>query len=164
MIDFASVFEVGWIDVLIIAFALYLVYRTFVKKAEPEPSPPKQLPPIEKRDFTVKELIEFNGVSNERILMAICGKVYDVTRGKSFYGPGAAYGKLAGHDATRALGTMDIENVKDVDDDTSDMTVSEMDDAKEWAERLSYKYPFVGRLIKEGEERHDYNGELAALT
>lgn len=46
------------------------------------------LPPMEKRDFTLEELKEYNGVSNPRILIAVNGKVFDVTRGKGFYGPG----------------------------------------------------------------------------
>lgn len=46
------------------------------------------LPPMKKRDFTVQELLEFDGVKNERVLLAVCGKVFDVTKGKSFYGPG----------------------------------------------------------------------------
>lgn len=46
------------------------------------------LPPLEKQDFTLEELKEYNGVSNPRILIAVNGKVFDVTRGKGFYGPG----------------------------------------------------------------------------
>lgn len=48
------------------------------------------LPPMKKRDFTVKELLQFDGIKNERVLLAVCGKVFDVTKGKSFYGPGLA--------------------------------------------------------------------------
>lgn len=49
---------------------------------------PTELPPMKKRDFTVTELREYDGVKNERILLAVNGKVFDVTnRGKDFYGP-----------------------------------------------------------------------------
>ncbi|VDO80778.1 unnamed protein product [Onchocerca flexuosa] len=33
------------------------------------------LPPMKKRDFTVEQLLPFDGVRNERILIALCGKV-----------------------------------------------------------------------------------------
>uniref|UniRef100_A0A0E9WU06 Membrane-associated progesterone receptor component 1 n=1 Tax=Anguilla anguilla TaxID=7936 RepID=A0A0E9WU06_ANGAN len=46
------------------------------------------LPKLKKRDFTLSELEEYNGATNPRILMAVNGKVFDVTRGKKFYGPG----------------------------------------------------------------------------
>lgn len=43
---------------------------------------------MKRRDFTVAELREYDGVKNERILLSVNGKVFDVTnRGKSFYGP-----------------------------------------------------------------------------
>lgn len=34
---------------------------------------------------------------------------YDVTEGKSFYGPDGGYHMFAGHDCTRCLGTMDLK-------------------------------------------------------
>lgn len=51
-----------------------------------EPSPP----PMKKRDFTLKELKELGDGTREdgRILVAVNGKVYDVTKGKRFYGSG----------------------------------------------------------------------------
>ncbi|VDK18744.1 unnamed protein product [Anisakis simplex] len=145
--DFASVFEIGLTDVLIIVFLICIVYRLLIRKTE-TPNPevqPASLPPMPKRDFTVDELLEYNGTDNERILMAICDKVYDVTMGKQFYGPDGPYGKLAGHDATRALATMDVGLVKDQHDDISDLKDYELNEAKEWAERLScmfYRHPY----------------------
>lgn len=41
------------------------------------------------RTYTPKTLEPFNGVDGRRILLAIKGVVYDVTAGRSFYGPGA---------------------------------------------------------------------------
>ena len=40
------------------------------------------------RTFTPKTLEPFNGKDGGRILLAIKGKVFDVTAGRSFYGPG----------------------------------------------------------------------------
>lgn len=66
-------------------------------------------------------------------------QIYEVTNGKAFYGPGSAYGDLAGKDVTRALGSMDVKLVRDEYDDYADMAQDELQDAKEWAERLSRK-------------------------
>jgi hypothetical protein len=60
-----------------------------------------------------------------------------VTQGRGFYGPGSDYGALAGHDATRALGTLNIELVSDKEDNHEGMTEAELQDAEDWAERLS---------------------------
>jgi len=49
------------------------------------------------------ELSEFDGKKNKRILMGIRGRVYDVTAGAHFYGPGGPYGNFAGRDASRGL-------------------------------------------------------------
>ena len=44
---------------------------------------------MKKRDMTIAELREFDGIKNDgRILMAVNGYIFDVTRGKKFYGPG----------------------------------------------------------------------------
>ena len=48
---------------------------------------------MSKRDFTPKQLKPFDGIKSEdnpegRILIGVLGKVYDMTKGKSFYGPG----------------------------------------------------------------------------
>ncbi len=41
-------------------------------------------------DITLEELLKFDGSDPARpILFAVQGRVYDVTEGKSFYGPGA---------------------------------------------------------------------------
>ena len=46
-------------------------------------------PEIEPRDFTLKELLEFDGSDpNKPILVALNGNVYDVTVSKAMYGPG----------------------------------------------------------------------------
>jgi len=49
---------------------------------------------------------------------------------------GGPYGALAGHDGTRALGTMQVNAVKDEYDDHSDMTADDLNDAKDWEDRF----------------------------
>ena len=48
----------------------------------------KAPPPMEKRDFNLEELKPYNGVEQTRILIAVNGKVFDVTKGHNNYGPG----------------------------------------------------------------------------
>jgi membrane-associated progesterone receptor component len=44
---------------------------------------------MKKRDFTLKELRKYDGTGPDgRVLLAVLGKIYDMTKGKRFYGPG----------------------------------------------------------------------------
>lgn len=172
-----SVFEVSFTDFLAVIGLAYFIYWMFFKKTNKEETPKDILPPMQKRDFNVQELRDYDGVKEKRILLALLGnvksssfqekfwfflvkrekivdelqcrsvslhklsicadvdlglQVYDVSRAKQFYGPGGPYHSFAGHDATRALATGDVKAVKDAEDDTSDLTPSEVDDAKNW--------------------------------
>ena len=66
---------------------------------------------------------------------------------------GGPYAVLAGHDATRGLATMSAEPdaVKNVDDDLSDLSPGQLSQAREWDQTFSYKYEFIGKLLKAGE-------------
>lgn len=50
------------------------------------------LPRMKRRDFSLEQLREFDGARNPRILLAVNGKVFDVTKGSKFYGPGETAG------------------------------------------------------------------------
>lgn len=72
----------------LIAFLLYKIVRSSSDVSTPSAPPEPQLPKIRK-DFTVQELKEFDGNQPDgRVLVAVNGSVYDVTKGKRFYGPG----------------------------------------------------------------------------
>ncbi len=52
---------------------------------------PKSHPPtVIFETFTPKTLAKFDGKDDGRVLLAINGTVFDVTAGKSFYGPGSS--------------------------------------------------------------------------
>ncbi|ONL94622.1 BTB/POZ domain-containing protein NPY2 [Zea mays] len=56
------------------------------------------------RLWMVEELSVYNGTNEELpILLAILGSVFDVTKGRSHYGPGGGYHHFAGRDASRAF-------------------------------------------------------------
>lgn len=64
---------------------------------------------IEFVSYTPKTLALFDGTGSEqspdgsKILLAINGKVFDVSSGRNFYGPGGPYGNFAGRDASRGM-------------------------------------------------------------
>ncbi|KAG0344769.1 hypothetical protein BGZ54_005756, partial [Gamsiella multidivaricata] len=78
---------VNWILAAVLG---YISYNYFSASAAPPPAAatrPKQ-PALVFKEYTPKELAAFDGRTAEtRILMAVQGKVFDVTRGRNFYGP-----------------------------------------------------------------------------
>lgn len=77
------------LNLSLLAVCGYLLYKIFSTKKPDSPVKSPQLPALKKRDFTLEQLKEYDGRGKEgRILMAVNGKVFDVTRGKRFYGPG----------------------------------------------------------------------------
>lgn len=95
-----------------------------------------------------------------RILLAIQGKVFDVTKGANFYGPGGPYGNFAGRDASRGMAkqSFDLEMLTPLDkpiDSLKDLTPMEVNNMREWVSHFSAKYTIVGELVDEGEEGDD---------
>lgn len=82
-------------------FLLYQILRGERPAAPAGEADPPPLPKMKRRDFTLEQLRPFNGVSDPRILMAVNGKVFDVTRARKFYGPGEGGG--CGTGPARAL-------------------------------------------------------------
>jgi membrane-associated progesterone receptor component len=148
------------VNVLLLGVCAFLLYK-IVKSRRQDPPKPREpdLPPMKKRDFTLEQLKEFDGQRTDgRILIAVNGKVFDVTRGKRFYGPGGPYGVFAGRDASRGLATFSLteEAIKDEYDDLSDLTAMQMDSVREWEMQFTEKYDLIGRLLKPGDEPADY--------
>ena len=67
---------------------LYKIVSGMRGSGTPPPKEP-ELPPLKKQDFTLEQLREFDGRGKDGgLLIAVNGKVFDVTKGKRFYGPG----------------------------------------------------------------------------
>ena len=120
-----------------------LFSRWFGKKNEPPPP----LPEAEERDYSLSELAAYDGSDPQKpLLVGIKGHVYDVGRGRSFYGPGGPYGMFAGKDCTRALAKVAFDpelftgNIEGLDQE-------ELDKLEEWIEMFEGKYRRVGRLL-----------------
>jgi membrane-associated progesterone receptor component len=109
--------------------------------------PERPLPRGEERDYTLDELRAFDGRDPEKpILFAVQGKVFDVTRGRDFYGPDGPYGLFAGKDCTRALAKMSFDPDECVGD-TSGLDAYELEKLEEWVLNFEAKYPVLGALV-----------------
>jgi membrane-associated progesterone receptor component len=97
-------------------------------------------------DITASQLSRYDGTNASLpILVAIRGKIYDVTSGKSFYGPGGSYAVFSGKDASRALAKMST-NSEDVVPDLDGLTDKEIGVLNDWDQKFAAKYPVVGRV------------------
>lgn len=77
------------LNLSLLCLCLFLLYKIVRGDKPPDMGEIEEpLPKLKKRDFTLAELKQYDGTENPRILMAVNGKVFDVTRGKKFYGPG----------------------------------------------------------------------------
>lgn len=97
------------------------------------------------RTFTPRTLLPNNGTKDKPVYLAVKGKVYDVTAGRNFYGPGGPYENFAGRDATRGLACQSFDEAmltKDLDgplDPCEDLTADQIENLNGWVERFDEK-------------------------
>jgi len=151
MLYFESFSYWDYIQLAIIAVLLYcigILLKQIFTPPKPiivNPAPPK--PPPVKRAWTRAELRAYNGTdATKPILMAVNGTVYDVSRGRQFYGPGGPYGLFAGRDASRALAKSSFEAVYLDDPCVDNLTADEKTTLTEWAGSYEHKYINMGWL------------------
>jgi len=157
---FISEMTANPINIALLMAIFYLLYKIFKSNDEPTPSIPSepQLPRMKKKDLTLTELAKYDGTGEDgRVLVGVLGKIYDVTKGKRFYGPGGPYSGFSGRDASRGLATFNVNAITDEYDDLSDLKPSEIEQVREWELQFSEKYDLVGKLIKPGEEPTFYS-------
>ncbi|CAH2091689.1 unnamed protein product [Euphydryas editha] len=143
---------------VIIVLLVYKIFRSRFGKTSVE-APTPELPKIRK-DMTVAELRQYDGTQPDgRVLVAVNGWIFDVTRGRRFYGPDGPYAAFGGKDASRGLATFSVTSTDKEYDDLSDLNSMEMESVKEWEAQFREKYDLVGRLLKPGEEPMNYSDE-----
>jgi Predicted heme/steroid binding protein len=78
------------VNIALVGVITFLVYKIVKSRQKiPEPIPESPALPKLRKDFTIEELKQYDGTGPDgRILVAVNGKVFDVTKGKRFYGPG----------------------------------------------------------------------------
>jgi len=144
----------------LVIFALYSSLRPRAKVVLPPPPPATVF-----KTFNPVTLQPYNGTNNMPIYFAVRGRVFDVSSGRNFYGPGGPYENFAGRDASRGLAfgsfdesmlTKDLEGPLDA---LSDLKEAEWDSLRGWEERFEEKYLIVGRLVAVGDEGKKGNGE-----
>lgn len=97
------------------------------------------------RLFTEEELKRYDGSEEgQPIYMAVKGVVFDVSRGKEFYGKDAPYSALVGKDSTRAVAKMSLDPA-DLTSDTTGLTEEQLESLDDIFEgTYKAKYPIVG--------------------
>lgn len=145
------------VNLLLISLAIFIVYLRLRPKAEMTlPKPP---PPIVFRTFTPPTLLPNNGENGSPVFLAVRGKVFDVTPGRNFYGPGGPYENFAGRDASRGLacGSFDVsmltEDLQGPLDTLADLDKEQMEALQGWEDRFNDKYLVVGELVPVGSEK-----------
>lgn len=98
-------------------------------------------------EISEQELKAFDGSdASKPIYVAIKGRVFDVSTGKSFYGPGGPYCMFSGKDASRALAKMS-KNEDDVCASLDGLSDKELGVLADWEKKFEAKYPMVGRVV-----------------
>ncbi|KAJ5683300.1 hypothetical protein N7462_006465 [Penicillium macrosclerotiorum] len=143
------------INLILVSLFVVLVYYHF--RPKPPVTLPRGPPPVVFRTYTPKTLIEFNGENDRPVFLAVRGRVFDVSPGRNFYGPGGPYENFAGRDASRGLAHQSFDEemlTKDLSaplDDLKDLDADQLENLQSWEERFSEKYLVVGKLVAEGD-------------
>mmetsp|Transcript_78460 Transcript_78460/g.227751 ORF Transcript_78460/g.227751 Transcript_78460/m.227751 type:complete len:213 (+) Transcript_78460:105-743(+) len=117
--------------------------------------------------YSSETLRRYNGEGGEgKILLAVWGRVFDVTSGSEFYAVGEGYHVFAGHDCTRAF-ALGSTKAKWLDRDLEGLSDAKLRHLNEtyWGTYVA-KYPVVGRLTDPPYDPAAYDayaGPIAAL-
>mmetsp|Transcript_11687 Transcript_11687/g.17152 ORF Transcript_11687/g.17152 Transcript_11687/m.17152 type:complete len:211 (+) Transcript_11687:113-745(+) len=100
-----------------------------------------------KEEWIQEELVPFDGGQDPDgpILIAANGVVYNVWKGRNFYGPGGEYAIFAGRDATRLLAKFRTEE-EDEESLKKPLTVAERATLQGYVYTFREKYEVVGKL------------------
>ncbi|TPX61195.1 hypothetical protein PhCBS80983_g01237 [Powellomyces hirtus] len=141
------------LDCALLLILVYLVKSVGTNQQSRIPPPQHPADPIVMRNYTPLELQAFSGKDGGRVYMAVFGDVYDVSAGRSFYGPGGPYENFAGRDASRGLSknSFDVEMLADPKgpiDKLQDLDDEERQTGREWAALFASKYIHIGSLVE----------------
>ncbi len=149
------------LNLLLAAIILYTLYA--ILRPAPKAVFAKEPPAVVFRTYTPRTLLPFDGRDGRPVFLAVRGRVFDVSAGRNFYGPGGPYENFAGRDASRGLASHSFDEemlTKDLDgplDPLDDLTPDQLDAVQGWEERFDSKYLVVGRLVSAA----DYEKENA---
>ena len=142
------------IIVLLICISIYILYVlnffetdkaiSNISKATNTKGPHFGDPSFTGQMFTREELAKHDA-NGSPILLAIMGRVYDVTKGKSYHA-GGSYPFFAGLDGTKAFATGEF-NEEGLIDDITELDHDSILSIADWVNTYDEEYIFVGRLI-----------------
>ena len=99
------------------------------------------------KELTLEEMRQYDGAHTEKpIYLSVKGTVFDVTKGKDFYGPDGAY-PFGGRECARALAKFSTEEA-DLTDNLEGCSLAELDALGDWIGRFHAKYSIVGRITR----------------
>jgi len=129
--------------------AAVLLANIFLHRSSSEGSRRRTKPlviPPGKVEFTAAEVAQFDGKGpdNEPILTIIDGLVYDLQKGREFYGEGGPYHPFVGRDCSRLLAK---NQVSDKTDTGLPLTDVEKEQLEKWKEFFNNKYGSIGKLM-----------------
>uniref|UniRef100_A0A0E0KD17 Cytochrome b5 heme-binding domain-containing protein n=1 Tax=Oryza punctata TaxID=4537 RepID=A0A0E0KD17_ORYPU len=114
--------------------------------------------PVRVGEITLEQLAAYDGKDPAKpILITIRGQVYDVSRGRLFYGPQGPYSLFAGRDATRALALMSFDPI-DLTGDLDGLGPDELEVLQDWEDKFKERYPTVGHLASENAADGNHSG------
>mmetsp|Transcript_1811 Transcript_1811/g.3049 ORF Transcript_1811/g.3049 Transcript_1811/m.3049 type:complete len:302 (+) Transcript_1811:58-963(+) len=108
------------------------------------------------RNFTIKQLRHFDGTADDnsdeekKVYLSVGGTVFDVSKGREFYGPGGPYEVFAGRECGAALATMSFdEELLDDPSHCDTLGVGDKSQLDDWLEKFEHYrcYPIKGKLV-----------------
>ncbi|KAH7131421.1 cytochrome b5-like heme/steroid binding domain-containing protein [Dactylonectria estremocensis] len=139
------------LNLILLSAVLYTCYA--LVRSSPPPTLPRDAPATVFRTYTPLSLLPFSGADDSPVYLAVRGRVFDVSRGRNFYGPGGPYANFAGRDASRGLacGSFDEDmltaDLKGPLDKLEGLDKDQLEALQGWEERFLEKYEVVGRLV-----------------
>eukprot|EP00977_Amphora_coffeiformis_P011806 scaffold2897_cov178-Amphora_coffeaeformis.AAC.11 len=134
----------------------YVIKSAFMFQPEPEvenlDEEEEKEPP---RNFTPQQLLYYDGKPDKDgevkpVYLSVNGIVFDMSKGRDFYGPGGPYERFAGHECGMALAKMSFDD-QHLDNlaGCASLNFGEKTELDNWIEKFQYyrNYPIVGRLV-----------------
>ena len=101
-------------------------------------------------DLTAEQLLQYDGVKNQKTFLALKGVIYDVT-GSPFYEPGSGYHAFTGRDSSINLAKMSHDEQYYNKYGELTLTADETQVLNDWVARFDMKYKKIGNIIKKAE-------------
>eukprot|EP00878_Enallax_costatus_P002466 GHUV01002646.1.p1 GENE.GHUV01002646.1~~GHUV01002646.1.p1 ORF type:complete len:163 (+),score=13.94 GHUV01002646.1:152-640(+) len=97
--------------------------------------------------LTLGQLADYDGRdASKPVYISVRGKIYDVTAGKTFYGPGGPYAVFAGKECARALAFMKVTS-EDCNGNLDGATEAQLKTLEDWENKFRQKYGIAGEVV-----------------